>query len=79
MEHSQRFWSKYSLVGVNNIVIEPIIEQTEENLAESSATGKEKKKFSPGLSLKDVEAISMRLYQLYERIEPGNCTGNLSY
>ena len=44
------------LVGVNNIVIEPIIEQTEENLAESS-TGKEKKKFSPGLSLKDVKAI----------------------
>ena len=46
------------LVGVNNIVIEPIIEQTEENLAESSSTGKEKKKFSPGLSLRDVEAIS---------------------
>src|SRR5210317_166254 len=45
------------LVGVNNIVIEPIIEQTEENLAESSSTGKEKKKFSPGLSLLDVEAI----------------------
>jgi putative ABC transport system permease protein len=44
------------LVGVNNIVIEPIIEQKEENLNESS-TGKEKKKFSPGLSLKDVEAI----------------------
>ncbi|MCG8309696.1 MAG: ABC transporter permease [Cytophagales bacterium] len=47
------------LVGVNNIVIEPIIEQTEENLSETDATsGKEKKKFSPGLSLKDVEAIS---------------------
>jgi putative ABC transport system permease protein len=46
------------LVGVNNIVIEPIIEQTEENLSESSATGKEKKKFSPGLTLKDVEAIN---------------------
>lgn len=46
------------LVGVNNIVIEPIIEQTEENLAESSSTGKEKKKFSPGLSLRDVTAIS---------------------
>lgn len=46
------------LVGVNNIVIEPIIEQTEENLAESSSTGKEKKKFSPGLTLKDVEAIN---------------------
>lgn len=46
------------LVGVNNIVIEPIIEQTEENLSESSSTGKEKKKFSPGLSLRDVEAIA---------------------
>ena len=45
------------LVGVNNIVIEPIIEQKEENLSESSSTGKEKKKFSPGLSLLDVEAI----------------------
>ena len=46
------------LVGVNNIVIEPIIEQTEENLAESAETGKEKKKFSPGLSLRDVKAIT---------------------
>jgi len=45
------------LVGVNNIVIEPIIEQKEENLSESSSTGKEKKKFSPGLSLLDVAAI----------------------
>jgi len=46
------------LVGVNNIVIEPIIEQKEENLAESSTSGMEKKKFSPGLSLRDVEAIA---------------------
>ena len=37
------------LVGVNNIVIEPIIEQTEEKLDEVS-TGKAQKKFSPGLS-----------------------------
>lgn len=44
------------LVGVNNIVIEPIIEQKEENLSEDN-TGQEKKKFSPGLSLKDVKAI----------------------
>ncbi len=53
----QEILEQIRLVGVNNIVIEPIIEQTEENLAESSSTGKEKKKFSPGLSLKDVEAI----------------------
>lgn len=44
------------LVGVNNIVIEPVIEQKEENLSES-AGGKEKTKFSPGLRLKDAQAI----------------------
>ncbi len=55
----QEILEQIKLVGVNNIVIEPIIEQKEENLAESSTTtGKEKKKFSPGLSLKDVGAIA---------------------
>ncbi len=44
------------LVGVNNIVITPIIEQKEENLAEKTEAS-EKKKFSPGLSLKDARAI----------------------
>jgi putative ABC transport system permease protein len=44
------------LVGVNNIVIEPIIEQTEENIDEN-VSGKEKEKFSPGLRLVDAESI----------------------
>ncbi len=53
----QEILEQIRLVGVNNIVIEPIIEQKEENLSETTE-GKEKKKFSPGLSLKDVQAIS---------------------
>jgi putative ABC transport system permease protein len=57
------------LVGVNNIVIEPIIEQREENLSESIASGKEKKKFSPGLSLKDVIAIQ-DVVPAIERLSP---------
>lgn len=57
------------LVGVNNIVIEPIIEQREENLSESSASGKEKKKFSPGLTLKDVIAINDVVPSI-ERLSP---------
>lgn len=44
------------LVGVNNIVIEPVIEQKEENLDENVG-GKEKEKFSPGLRLIDAESI----------------------
>jgi putative ABC transport system permease protein len=39
----QEILEQIRLVGVNNIVIEPIIEQTEENLADASATGKEKR------------------------------------
>lgn len=44
------------LVGVNNIVIEPVVEQKEENLDENTGR-KEKEKFSPGLRLVDAESI----------------------
>jgi len=46
------------LVGVNNIVIEPIVEQSEEDLASEVDSDKKDKKFSPGLNLKDVESIA---------------------
>src|SRR5262245_51059120 len=44
------------LVGVNNIVVKPIVEQKEEKV-EEQAGQKEKKKFSPGLTVRDVENI----------------------
>lgn len=44
------------LVGVNNIIIKPIVEQTEENVEEELGSS-DKKKFSPGLTLRDVEAV----------------------
>lgn len=44
------------LVGVNNIVIKPIIEQKEEKVEEQVGK-KEKKKFSPGLTVRDVKSI----------------------
>jgi putative ABC transport system permease protein len=54
----QEILEQIKLVGVNNIVIEPIVEQEEQNLTESdNETEKEKKKFSPGLTLRDAEAI----------------------
>lgn len=46
------------LVGANNIVITPIVEQTEENLSEENTGPQDRKKFSPGLSLKDAKSIS---------------------
>lgn len=45
------------LVGVNNIVIKPIIEQKEDKIEEDASAKKDKKKFSPGLTLRDVKSI----------------------
>lgn len=44
------------LVGVNNIIIKPVVEQTEEDLNEELPSNK-KPKFSPGLTMKDVESV----------------------
>jgi putative ABC transport system permease protein len=48
------------LVGVNNIVIKPVIEQKEEKIDETVGK-KDKKKFSPGLTLRDVENIKQTI------------------
>jgi len=49
------------LVGVNNIIIKPIIEQTEETLSEGEDQEKEKKKISSGLNLQDKKLISQTI------------------
>lgn len=52
----QEILEQIKLVGVNNIVVKPIIEQEEEIIEEANGQ-KEKKKFSPGLTLRDVKSI----------------------
>ena len=52
----QEILEQIKLVGVNNIVIKPVIEQEEEKIEESVGE-KEKKKFSPGLTMRDVHSI----------------------
>ena len=52
----QEILEQIRLVGVNNIVITPIVPQTEEHLAEQSNTD-EKEKFSPGLTLRDIDGL----------------------
>ena len=53
----QEILEQIRLVGVNNIVIAPVVNQVEENLAEESDLEEEKGKFSPGLKLSDVGSI----------------------
>ncbi|MBI1767649.1 MAG: ABC transporter permease [Bacteroidetes bacterium] len=53
----QEILNQIKLVGVNNIVIKPIVEQKEEKLNEQANGKKEKKKFSPGLTMRDMRSI----------------------
>ncbi len=59
----QEILNQIKLVGVNNIVIKPIIEQKDEKVNERVGK-KEKKKFSPGLTVRDVESIKTVLPSL---------------
>jgi putative ABC transport system permease protein len=52
----QEILEQIKLVGVNNIIIKPIIEQEEEKITETTGK-KETKKFSPGLTVRDVHSI----------------------
>lgn len=65
----QEILEQIRLVGVNNIVITPIVEQSEEEIEEGASMKREKKKFSPGLTMKDVESIQHVLPSI-ERISP---------
>lgn len=61
----QEILNQIKLVGVNNIVIKPIIEQKDEKVNEKVGK-KEKKKFSPGLTVRDVESIKRTIPTLTE-------------
>lgn len=55
----QEILDQIKMVGVNNILITPIVDQGEEG--ESEEGEKQKNKFSPGLTMLDVEAIKSTL------------------
>ncbi len=53
----QELNAQMKLVGVNNIVIEPVIEQKDETVNNVNDAPNEKQKYSPGLRLQDAQAI----------------------
>jgi putative ABC transport system permease protein len=50
------------LVGVNNIVISPIVQPEEEENSEQNNSDIEKRKYSPGLSVNDIAAIEEQIW-----------------
>ena len=67
----QEILEQMKMVGVNNIVITPIVTPAGENGngEEDSGENKQKRKFSPGLTLKDAEAIR-EILPTVKRISP---------
>jgi putative ABC transport system permease protein len=53
----QEILDQIKLVGVNNIVITPVVEQVEEVVSEENQLQAEKKRFSAGLTLLDVRSV----------------------
>lgn len=45
------------LLGTNNVIVEPVIEQQEGQIQEQDLKLKESKRFSPGLTLQDMQSI----------------------
>lgn len=56
----QEILEQIKLVGVNNVVITPIVEQKEEKV-EAEEGKKEKKTYSPGLTLADAQSIKAHI------------------
>jgi len=64
----QQILENMKMVGVNNVVIKPIIEQVEEDVEEGNGET-DKKKFSPGLSMLDMNNI-IRTLPSIEKVSP---------
>lgn len=64
----QQILENMKMVGVNNIIIKPVIEQVEEDVVEGQGEG-EKQKFSPGLSMLDMHNITKVLPSI-EKVSP---------
>ncbi|MEN8249312.1 MAG: ABC transporter permease [Bacteroidota bacterium] len=64
----QELLEQIKLVGVNNIVVTPIVPQTEVEIADDN-TAQEKEKFSPGLTIRDVKGLA-KIIPTIEKVSP---------
>ena len=67
----QEILAQMKLLGTNNVIIRPVVEQEEGAVEEeaTSAVGAEKTPFSPGLTLRDAESI-LRVVPGVESVSP---------
>lgn len=65
----QEILEQMEMVGVNNIVINPIFEEADDQAGEGDSGERQKRKFSPGLTLQDMDAIKLIIPSV-QRISP---------
>jgi putative ABC transport system permease protein len=53
----QEVLQQMQLLGTNNVIIEPVISQVEGEIQQTSKPGKEQNRYSPGLTLRDMQSI----------------------
>ena len=54
----QEIMEQLKILGANNVIIKTVIDQEEGKVVEENENTKEKKRFSPGLSLQDVKSMA---------------------
>lgn len=65
----QEVLNQMQLLGTNNVIVQPVVEQWEGQVQEETPGQKEQKKFSPGLTLEDLESVKSLVPQV-ERLSP---------
>ncbi|MCH2449977.1 MAG: ABC transporter permease [Gracilimonas sp.] len=65
----QEVLQQMELLGTNNVIVQPVVEQREGNVNEEGTSSREQNKFSPGLNLKDLESIKQFVPQV-EKLSP---------
>jgi putative ABC transport system permease protein len=57
----QEIMEQLKILGANNVIVKPVIEQEEGKVIEEYDNTKQEKRFSPGLSMQDVNSIEMSI------------------
>lgn len=61
--------SQMKLLGTNNVIIEPVVQQVEGEVSNAASIQKENNKYSPGLTLADMQSIKEQIPQV-DQVSP---------
>lgn len=65
----QEVLEQMQLLGTNNVIIEPVVKQVEGEVSQVSKPGQEQDRYSPGLTLQDMESIEDNIANI-ESVSP---------